>query len=248
MSVRFALILAGLVFVLTLLIRLPASVLLSHAPANLQCTGVAGTLWRGSCGTLAFGPRSVRDLRWTLHPGALLRAHLALDLYSSDPEATGQAYVDWRPDGELLIERLNARLAPSQAATLLPSGWSGSLQLDIQRAHVRAGHLLDLIGTLDLRQLQLRAPPTEFGSYELIVAPAGGADGAADAPMLGSLRDLDGPLSLRGQMRLTPQGSYELSGHVAAREDATPDVRQLLALLGPPGADGTREFSVAGTL
>ncbi|HXN10604.1 MAG TPA: type II secretion system protein N, partial [Steroidobacteraceae bacterium] len=215
MSVRSALILAASVFVLTLLVRLPASVLLAHAPAALQCTGASGTLWRGSCGVLAFGPRSVRDVRWTLHPGPLLRARVALDLDSLDPDATGQAYLEWRPGGELLIERLNAQLAASQSAALMPAGWSGSLQLAIQRAHVRAGHLVDLAGTLDLRQLQLRAPRTAFGSYELVVAPVAGTEGSGDAPMLGTLRDLEGPLSLRGQMRLTAQGSYELSGQVA---------------------------------
>jgi hypothetical protein len=249
MSVRSALLLAASVFVLTLMVRLPASLLLAHAPAALQCTGVSGTLWRGSCGALAFeGQRSVHDVRWRLHPGPLLRAHVALDLASSDPEATGQAHLDWQPGGELLIERLNAQLAPSQAAALIPAGWSGSLQLAIQRARLRAGHLVDLTGTLDLRQLQLRAARTAFGSYELVVAPAAGTDDSGDAPMLGTIRDLDGPLSLRGQMRLTPQGSYELSGRVAARADAGADVQQLLGLLGPLGADGTREFSLAGTL
>jgi general secretion pathway protein N len=248
MSVRSALILAALVFVLTVLVRLPASVLLSHAPAALQCTDATGTLWRGSCGTLALGPRSVREVRWTLHPGALLRARVALDLSSLDPDATGQAYLEWRPDGELLIERLDALLGPPQTAALLPAGWSGSLQLAIQRARLRDGHLVDLAGTLDLRELRLRAPRTAFGSYELLVAPDGATGGAGDAPMQGTLRDLEGPLSLRGQMRLTPQGSYELSGRVAARADADAGVQQLLGLLGPIGADGTREFSLAGTL
>jgi general secretion pathway protein N len=248
MSVRSALILAALVFVLTVLVRLPAGLLLSHMPAALHCANAAGTLWRGSCGTLAIGPRSVHEVRWTLHPGPLLRARVALDLSSTDPDATGQAYVEWRPDGALLIERLNALLAPPQTAALMPAGWSGSLQLAIQRARLRDGHLVDLAGTLDLRELQWHAPRTAFGSYELLVAPDAAAGDPGDAPMLGTLRDLDGPLSLRGQMRLTPQGSYELSGKVAARADADPGVQQLLGLLGPIGADGTREFSLAGTL
>src|SRR5208282_1995644 len=90
MSVRSALLLAALVFLLTLLVRLPASVLLTHLPGSVRCTDVSGTLWRGSCGELAFGPQSVSDVRWTLHPVALLRARIALDLASADPAATGQ--------------------------------------------------------------------------------------------------------------------------------------------------------------
>jgi hypothetical protein len=248
MSVRLGLILAALVFLLTLVVRLPASVLLARAPPEVRCTGAAGTLWRGSCGELAVGPRSVSDVHWTLHPAALLRLRIAVDLASLDPAATGQVYLEWQPGGELLIERLRAALTAQAIAAVLPAGWSASLQLAVDRARVRAGHLLELAGTMDLLQLQLRAPRTAFGSYELVFPPVAGADASADAPMLGTLRDLEGPLSLRGQMRLTPQGSYELSGNVAAHEDASASVRQLLELLGPAGTDGTREFSFAGSL
>jgi hypothetical protein len=250
MSVRLGLILAALVFLFTLLSRLPASVLLAYAPAALHCTGVSGTIWRGGCGELAFGPRSVSDVRWTLHPGALLRARVALDLASADPDAIGQAALEWQPGGALRIEQLAATLAPRALATLLPAGWSGSARLAIAHARVSAGRLTALEGTFELLQLQwqLRTAHTALGSYQLVFPPAAGAAAAADAPMLGTLHDLDGPLSLHGQMRLTPQGSYELSGRVAAREDAGASLQQLLELLGPPAADGSRGFSFAGTL
>jgi hypothetical protein len=131
---------------------------------------------------------------------------------------------------------------------VLPAGWSASLQLAIDRARVHAGQLLELQGTLDLRQLQLRASRTAFGSYELVFPPRAASADPAALPMQGTLRDLEGPLSLRGQMRLAPQGSYELSGTVAAHQDASAELQQLLELLGPAGADGTREFSFSGTL
>jgi hypothetical protein len=131
-------------------------------------------------------------------------------------------------------------------ATLLPPGWSASMQLAIERARARAGHLLALNGRLQLQQLH--TPRTALGSFELAFTPAAGADPPADAPMQGTLRDLEGPLSLRGVLRLTTEGSYELSGKVAAHEDASPALQQLLALLGPVDADGAHELSFAGTL
>ena len=165
MPVRAALLLAALVFVLTLLVRLPASVLLSRLPGALQCTGAAGTVWQGSCEQLAFGPQQVSDVRWIVHPGALLRARIALDLVSADPAASAQASLEWRPGGDLLIEHLTGTFAPQELEPLLPAGWSASLQLAIGRARVSAGRLIALEGTVDLQQLQLRAPRIAFGSY-----------------------------------------------------------------------------------
>jgi hypothetical protein len=248
MSVRSALWLAALVFLLTLLVRLPASLLLDHLPGTLRCSSAYGTLWRGSCAELVAGPRRLSGVNWTLHPAALLRARVALDLASADPAASGQAYVEWQPGGELLIEHLAATLAPSQLTGLLPTGWSASLQLAIAHARVRERHLVALEGTLDLQQLQLLAPRTAFGSFELAFPKVSAADPRAEAPMRGTLRDLDGPLSMRGQMQLSPGGSYELEAKVAAHEDADPGLRQLLELLGPPDAQGARDFSFAGTL
>jgi hypothetical protein len=246
MSARFALLLAALVFLVTLLVRLPAGVLLAHLPGTLQCSGISGTMWRGSCGELAFGPRRVSEVRWLLHPASLLRARVALDLSCADPAATGQAYLEWSPGGELLVEHLAATLGAPLLTGLLPGGWSASMQLAIGRARARAGHLVAIEGTAQLQQL--RAPRIAFGSYELAFAPAAGAELPAGAPMQGTLRDLEGPLSLRGIMRLTPEGRYELSAKLAAHEDASPALQQLLELLGPPDAQGARDFSFAGTL
>jgi len=248
MSVRVAVLLAALVFLLTLLVRLPASLLLNALPATWHCTGAAGTLWQGSCAEFAAGPRSISDLRWTVHPAALLRAHIALDFASSDPAASGQGYLEWQPGGELLLEHLSATLAPQALMGLLPGGWNASLQLAIEQARVRAGHLVALAGALQLQQLQLRAPRTALGSYELAFAPQSAGIAATDTPMHGALRELEGPLTLRGEMLLQPDGSYQLSGKVAAHEDASASLQQLLELLGPADANGARDFSFTGRL
>jgi len=250
MSVRYALLLAALVFVITMLTRLPASLVLDHWSGPVHCTGASGTLWHGSCERLAVGPGGISGLQWTAHPAALLRARLAADVTSSDPAASGQAYLEWQPGGELLIEQLTAHLAPAALVAWLPSGLRASLQLAVARARLRAGHVIALEGTLDLQQLQLQlpAPGTALGSYELRFAPYPESGATADGTMQGTLRDLEGPLSLRGQVRLHSTGRYELSGRLAARPQAGTEVQRLLELLGPADADGTRAIDFAGVL
>ena len=120
---------------------------------------------------------------------------------------------------------------------------SGTLLLAIDAARIQGGHLVAVQGKLGVQQLQIENPPAELGSFELRFAPASEA-----APMIGQLPDLGGPLSLVAVLQLLPSGSYELEGSVAARPGASAELTQMLALLGPPDAQGRRTISLAGSL
>jgi hypothetical protein len=65
--------------------------------------------------------------------------------------------------------------------------------------------------------------------------------------MIGTLRDLGGPLILSGQLQLRRDGSYELDGNIALRDASSADLQQVLNLLGPPDAAGRHALSFAGT-
>jgi general secretion pathway protein N len=247
---RAAIILLVVVFLATVLVRLPARVLLSVLPADVSCESPAGTIWSGSCGELRAGAAAVSGVSWRLHPAALLRLRLAAELVSEDPGARGHAQVELAPNGDLAISALAAQVALPGRIGLVGAGTSGSLQLAIDSAHVAAGHLTALHGMTELRQLHIANPPTDLGSYELRFVPPEGAAPAAGGsePMLGQLRDLDGPLAVSGELRLLPTGSYELNGTLAPRPGASADLSQLLAMLGAPDEQGRRTFSLAGTL
>jgi hypothetical protein len=71
--------------------------------------------------------------------------------------------------------------------------------------------------------------------------------GATDnAPVIARLRDLGGPLRLRGELLWQPgEARYRLNAQVEGR---TPATRQLLETLGPAAADGSRELSLEGEI
>jgi hypothetical protein len=244
MSAKSAIALVAAAFVLTLIVRLPAALLSHLLPAGVQCRAADGTLWHGACAELRTGDIALSDVRWTLHPRSLARARLALDLQSDDARASGSAQLVLHLDGDLDIEALNASLPVQGGLTPLPAGWSGDLALAIDQASVHAHHLVSVEGTVTARGLRSQHPAADLGSLELrFPAPA-----PAPAPMRATLRDLGGPLSVRGELALARDGSYELSGTVAPRDDANPDLQQLLQLLGPADAAGAHAFSLAGTL
>src|ERR1035441_7139297 len=93
MSPKSAIFLAAAIFLLTVLVRLPAGVLPLLLPAEVHCQAPTGTLWQGSCGELRSGAVTLSGVRWTLHPLALLRARLLIDVQSDDTRAAGRAQL-----------------------------------------------------------------------------------------------------------------------------------------------------------
>jgi len=243
MSTRTALLLAVLVFVGTVMVRLPARTLVPLLPAQISCQTPSGTVWRGACAQLRSGPVSLTGVSWTLHPAALLHGHLAAELVSADPRASGQAAVELSRDGELQVHDLAAQLALHDGLSVLPRGLAGTVLLDVSGAQLQHGQVTALTGSIRVLQLRSEAQSADLGSFELRFPPA-----APGGPIQGQLFDLGGPLSVSGQLRLMRAGGYDLSGSVAARPDATPELVQALQLLGPADTQGRRTFSLAGTL
>jgi len=247
---RAALILLGVAFLATVLVRLPAQAALWALPPDVACESPSGTIWNGTCGELHVDAVVLQGVSWQLHPAALLHLRLAADIASADAAASGHAQVEIARGGQISIAALAAQIALPGHLGLVGPGTSGTLQLDVDSARIAAGHLVALQGRSVLQQLRIANPPADLGSYELLFAPpvaAAQLPGAAVA-MLGQLRDVNGPLSVTGVLRLSPDGSYELGGSVAPKPEAGADLAQVLQLLGPPDPQGRRTFSIAGTI
>jgi general secretion pathway protein N len=231
------------VFAITLLVRLPARVLVSLLPPDVTCAAPSGTVWSGSCGQLRAGVITIAGLSWRLRPAALLHGRIGAAVASQDPAANGHAQLEFKTNGDASVTALAANLAMPRDSGLVPVGSSGTLQLAIDSARIEGGQLVAVQGTIDLRQLHIENPAADLGSFELQF-PASNQDAA----IVGLLHELNGPLSLAGELRLARSGSYELQGSVAARAGASAELTQLLQMLGPPDAQGRRAFSIAGTL
>ena len=237
----------GVVFVITLALRLPARVLTALLPTDVVCDSPGGTVWSGSCAALRAGTLVIAGLSWQLHPGALLHLQLAADLTSEDPH--GQAQARLGLDGAVQITALAATLALPAGLALVPAGTSGNMHLAIDSARLEGGHLVAVQGRIALQQLHIASPAADLGGFELQFAPPDPNAGIVGQPgIVGQLRDLDGPLSVIGVLQLSRTGSYDLEGSVAPKPDAGADLTQVLQLLGPPDAQGRRAFSIGGTL
>lgn len=243
MSIRSALLLAIVVFVGTLLARLPASALVPLLPTGISCQEPSGTVWHGSCAQLRDGSFNLSGFSWTLHPVPLLRLRLSAELNSEDPRAVGHTGVEITRDGQISVQGLSAQLPLQGGLALFPRGLAGTVQIAVDGAQLQRQQLLALQGSIRVLQLRSESQSADLGSFELLFPPA-----PAGSPIEGQLHDLGGPLSVSGQLRLMRGGGYDLSGSVAAREQASPELLQALQLLGPADPQGRRTFSLAGSL
>ena len=232
-------------FLVTVLVRLPASWAMRLLAGNVGCEQPSGSLWHGSCARVPAGGVTIGPVSWRLHVLPLLIARVDAEVQSDDARLPGQAHVSLRSGGRVDLSALDAQFALSP--DLLPSfpeGWQGQVQLQLAAVSFAAGRLISLQGTVDIASLRQLSPAMTMGSFQLGFAP-----GAAQTDaVVGTLRDTAGPLSVAGSLRYTASGGYEINGTVAARSDASPDLAKAVEYLGEADAQGRRQFSLAGTL
>jgi len=116
MKTRSTLLLTGLlVFLLFLLIKLPASVaypLIQGAVNGPEMLGIKGTLWSGQAASIQYMNHTFQDARWEFHPLALLTGSIDMDIDIRD-----QQY----PLKATLSAALNGDLEARQARGTLPA-------------------------------------------------------------------------------------------------------------------------------
>lgn len=241
---------ALLLFVATVLVRLPASWALRLLPASLGCEAPTGTLWQGGCARLQAAGVAVGPVSWNLRALPLLMLRLDADVLSADTRLPLQAHLSLRPGGHVVASAVHGQFELSpELVPSFPEGWQGEARLNLASLSVASGRLQSLQGTVNVDSLRQQSPPMAVGSYELVFAPdARAADAGATATVLGKLRDTAGPLSVEGTLRYSAANGYEINGTVAARNDASPELAKAVGYIGAPDAQGRRQFSLAGTL
>lgn len=237
---------AGVAFLLILVARLPVAWVepLLPAAAAIECSEPAGTLWRGRCATLTAHGATLGPLDWRLRPAALLRGALAGSASLRPMQGPVAADFELRlAGGALELRAVNAdvQLDPPLLPQL-PATLRGRVRAQLGFVRLAGRRLEALTGRIETRGLQqVGQTATEIGDYELVFP-----EGAAGAPVRGTLRDLGGPLSVAGTITLTPEPGYLIEGTVAPRPQTPPALARQIEFLGTPDAAGRRPFSLSG--
>jgi general secretion pathway protein N len=244
---RGVLIAAGVAaFLVCLVAMIPATQVAGRLPPQVSLAGISGTLWSGKARSLAVNGRPFGALDWSCRPWALVVLRWSCGLTLAPPGGSARGDLAGRFGGDLAARNLRGQLPITIFEGIAtPRGWTGTLELDVNEVRFANGRPASASGTLTLRQL--RAPGANgqlLGDFELVVG-----EGTVGGDALnGRLRDLGGPLHVRGAIELRDDGHYLLSGDAAPGPGAGPAIFDALGFLGPPDSQGRRPFTIEGTL
>lgn len=242
---------AGLASFLVFLIpSLPAKLLTDlAAPADVRITGVTGSVWHGEARSVAVPGFQFGRTTWIVKPAALMLGRLSATIETEWPGGKAGGNLTLGLTGTIGLSEFDASgsIAPiAQQMNLPVSG--GQLSISLVDLEVVDGWPRTFLGDIRVENVPLTLVgvangPT--GSYQVNFATE---EIAEDGTIIGVLKDLDGPLAIDGNLMLSPPNFYEIIGRITARPGAPSDLVQGLALLGPASTDGSREFSMAGSL
>lgn len=203
-------------------------------PAQVELSGLTGTLWSGRVNRIKVDGVDQGALVWSWRPAGLLSAAIELDLAwlprNGDVRATLQSGTD-----TLTLENVRGQLDAAAMASInkAPFLLEGTWLLDVPLLELED---MEHVARAEGRLVWERAAgglPTALALGDLT------ADLDADEGWLRfTLADQGGPLGLQGNARWRPGQAMVLDTRLQARATAEAGLAGGLALLGRPAADG----------
>lgn len=223
-----------LVFLVVLVLYLPASWFAAKLPPQLRCKELGGSVWHGECLGLTFDGGSFGDASWNLSPLSALSGRLEGDVDVRGGALTARANLDLGFDGAGELTHLVAQFPMDPAfVSQFPRDQRGMVAAQLDRVVLGAGGLpRQLQGTVELRDFRQVAPqPLDLGSYRVVFADN-----------VGKLGDTGGPFAVDGKVTFTPPNSYLVEGFITGRTQAAEGIVREITYGAAPDAAGRSEF------
>jgi general secretion pathway protein N len=247
MTRRGTLVTAGIAaFLVFLVAMVPARVLAGRLSPALALDGVGGTIWSGSAVQLRIQDRPFGALSWSCRPWRILLLEWSCRLTLSPEGGEIAGDVAAGIGGQWVGSDITGQVPIAAFEGIAtPRGWTGLLEFDIERLRVADRRAGEMAGRVRVRALKAPgAGGDRLGDFELVI----GEGSVGTDTLSGRLRDLGGPLRVRGIVELASDGRYLLSGDAAPGPGAGPSILDTLAFPGPPDSLGRRTFTIEGSL
>lgn len=213
--------LAGLV--IGALVWLPVRLLEGLLPPALRCAQLVGSLWQGQCVGLSVRGSRSGELRWVVRMPQLADAALPIDVLWSSGSSRLEGRLAVTTDARARFDVIQARISLQEVRDALPAdislgalaGVAGELQTTDLTLQLTGGQLVGVRGEVRLLGTRLLRSAAELGDFA-----------AEFRDTRGTVRDLGGPLQLRGEVQLD-SGRYVVQ---ARAEPRSTGMRQVLAI------------------
>ncbi|MDG1462964.1 MAG: type II secretion system protein N [Gammaproteobacteria bacterium] len=251
LSHRARLIMIGVsAFVIFLPTVAPASLLGLILPAEVASfTGLQGSLWQGSAQFVNVNGFRLNATRWNIHPANLILGRVSLNLVSSWDDGDFEGDIEVSIGGELSVRNatLFAGLATLSSGMAIPL--SGQISIQAESIVIKDQWPQQLIASAKVRNLSAAQPaesfPTALGNYNVIFSSQ---EVTTENPALGTVVDTGGPLTLDGEIMLTPPANFALQANIRPSVNAAANLRQALKFMAPANNQGVHQFEFSGSL
>lgn len=231
----------ALVFLVVLVIYLPASWFASMLPPQVRCDELGGSVWHGECLGLTVQGGRLGDATWNLSPFKALTGRLSGDVDVRGGALTANSELDMRFDGSGELRNAQARFPMDPAfVPQFPRDQRGNINAQFSRLVLAKGGTPSLLeGSVELLDFKQVSPrPIELGSYRLTFDGAPRDDGSS----VGALNDVGGPFAVDGTVTFTPPNTYVIQGFITGRTAQAESIVREITLGAPPDAAGRSSF------
>jgi|SRR5690554_3182764 len=243
-AIRYSIYAAALVYLVGLVVYLPARLLVAFAPLpeHVQLSGVSGTVWNGRIDRVQFDTRALEQVEWQVFPLALFAAQVVADVQIIATTAnpiSGTARVQTGFFGGTKIEnaRLNGELGTLGAWLNIPDlvPLSGDVVLGVTEYELGqpvCSVLNARAGAYDVKT-RIGQQWYELGDFGLQL---GCQEGLASV-----LIEPDNSLGLSVNGNFAP-GNVDLAVAIKPSNATPAPLRELLRMVGEPDVNGQFNF------
>ncbi|MCU7904294.1 MAG: type II secretion system protein N [Candidatus Thiodiazotropha sp. (ex Epidulcina cf. delphinae)] len=209
-------------------------------------TRIKGTLWRGKAEAVNYQGIMLDRVKWRFAPGALLRGRIGFDVQLK--------HADQRLDGNIAIgagddyrlEDIKGRIQAVHLPRLMDLsqvGIDGEIDIELQHLTIEAQRITAAEGRVRwLNAALLRPFPLKVGDLEADLTSNDNGDVKAE------IKDLGGTTAVDGELSLTTDGNFILSGAVKPSADSDPSLGSALKAIGKSQPDGSIRLDYKGNL
>lgn len=243
-------VLIAFVYCITLLVKLPAAVVVEWLPKSaIKINNATGTIWQGQAKEVVINPKiRFENVTWDLLPLSLLALKLEADVaFNNGPEAmSGKGNVHYGFSGagaSNVILDITSKQLLTLVPMRLPVSIDGEFNAAINEISEGTPYCEQLIGNIlwqnavvgsQLGDVNLASPSVDLGCD----------DGNITAFVTQESDELTTTLDIR----LSEGGVYQLNGEIQGTNKLAPDIANSLTWIGPKNENGATILKFSGQL
>ncbi|MCU7918162.1 MAG: type II secretion system protein N [Candidatus Thiodiazotropha sp. (ex Epidulcina cf. delphinae)] len=207
---------------------------------------IKGTLWRGKAEVVNYQGIMLDRVKWRFAPSALLRGRIGFDLQLK--------YLDQRLGGHIAIGagddyrladikgRIRADNLP-RLMNLSQIGIDGKIDIELQHLRIEGQRITSAEGRVRWLDSALLSPISlKAGDLEADLTSNDNGDVKA------KIKDMGGTTAVDGELSLTSDGNFSLSGAIKPGAGADPGLGGALKAIGKSQPDGSIRLNYSGSL